>query len=99
MSFNLIISDPANQDLERIADYLGTSYGLERSEKFISEITESLKYIAKFPYIGRSREELLPNLRSLPYLHYLIFYQVQAPTIEIVRIASGYQDLTNLFEN
>jgi hypothetical protein len=32
MNFNLIISDPANQDLEQIADYLGMNYGLNRSE-------------------------------------------------------------------
>ena len=59
MNFNLIISDPANQDLERIADYLGANYGLQRSETFINEINERMKYIASFPYIGRSREELL----------------------------------------
>ncbi len=76
MDLNLIISDPANQDLERIADYLGENYGLNRSERFISEITERMKYIAQFPYIGRSRDNLLPNSRSLSYLQYLIFYQV-----------------------
>jgi toxin ParE1/3/4 len=99
MKFNLIISDPANLDLERIADYLGENHGLTRSEKFISEITERMKYIAQFPYIGRSRNELLPNSRSLPYSKYLIFYQVRETTIEIIRIAHGYQDLTKLFDN
>ena len=99
MNFNLIISDPANQDLEQIADYLGMNYGLNRSETFISEINERMKYIAQFPYIGRSREELLPNSRSLSYSRYLIFYQVKKTSIEIIRIASGYQDLTKLFEN
>lgn len=99
MNFNLIISDPANQDLESIADYLGANYGLQRSETFISEINERMKYIASFPYIGRSREELLPNSRSLSYSRYLIFYQVNETSIEIIRIVSGYQDLTKLFGN
>ena len=99
MNFNLIITDPANQDLEQIADYLGMNYGLNRSETFISEINERMKYIAQFPYIGRSREELSPNSRSLSYSRYLIFYQVKETSIEIIRIANGYQDLTKLFKN
>jgi toxin ParE1/3/4 len=97
MTFNLIISDPANADLEITADYLAANYGLSRSDTFIDGITARMKYIAQFPRIGRSREELLPGLRSLPYPPYLIFYRIQDQTIEIVRIASGYQDLTKLF--
>ena len=95
---NCIISDPANQDLETIADYLGENYSLASSEKFITGITTRFKYIAQFPQIGRSRAEFLPNLRSLPYEQYVIFYRIQEPTIEIVRIASGYQNLKKLFE-
>jgi toxin ParE1/3/4 len=97
MTFNCIISDPANDDLERIADYLGANYGLPTSEQFIQGITARLQYVAQFPRIGRSREELSPGLRSLPYQQYLIFYTIQSSTIEIVRVVSGYQDLTNLF--
>lgn len=97
MNFNLIIADPANADLETTADYLAANYGLSRSDEFIDGITARMKYIAKFPRIGRSREELSPGLRSLPYKPYLIFYRIQDETIEIVRIASGYQDLTQLF--
>jgi toxin ParE1/3/4 len=95
---NCIISDPANQDLESIADYLGANYGLAASEKLIQGITARFKYIAQFPRIGRSRAELLPGLRSLHYEQYIIFYRIDEPTIEIVRIASGYQDLQKLFE-
>jgi plasmid stabilization system protein ParE len=49
--------------------------------------------------IANTRDELLPNSRSLPYSKYLIFYQVRETTIEIIRIAHGYQDLTKLFDN
>jgi toxin ParE1/3/4 len=93
-----IISEPANQDLEMIADYLGANYGLETSEKFINGITSRCKYIAQFPSIGRSRNELSPGLRSLSYEQYIIFYKIAEETLEIVRVASGYQDLKKLFE-
>jgi toxin ParE1/3/4 len=95
---NCIISDPANQDMEAIADYLGANYGLTTSEKFIDGITARFRYIAQFPRIGRSRDELFPGLRSLHYEQYVILYQIDGNTIEIVRVASGYQDLKKLFE-
>ena len=98
MKFTCIISEPANLDLEHIADYLGANYGLSISEQFIQGIATRLQYIAQFPNIGRSRDELAPGLRSLPYEQYLIFYRIQASTIEIIRVASGYQDLSKLFE-
>ena len=81
-----------------IADYLGKNYSLATSERFINGITARFKYIAQFPRIGRSRDEFLLNLRSLPYEQYIIFYRIEEPTIEIVRIASGYQNLNTLFE-
>jgi toxin ParE1/3/4 len=95
---NCIISDPANQDLETIADYLGANYGLATSEKFIDGITARFRYIAQFPRIGRTRNEIATGLRSLHYEQYIILYKIEEPTIEIVRVASGYQDLKKLFE-
>jgi toxin ParE1/3/4 len=98
MKPRLIISTPASRDLEDIADYFGRNSGLSRSEQFITEITERMANIARFPQIGRQRDELSSGLRSLPYKQYLIFYWIQESTIEIVRVVSGYQDLTKLFE-
>lgn len=95
---NCIISDPANQDLEAIADYLGANYGLATSEKFIDGITARFRYIAQFSRIGRSRNEIAAGLRSLHYEQYIILYKIEEPTIEIVRVASGYQDLKQLFK-
>jgi toxin ParE1/3/4 len=95
---NCVISDPANQDIETIADYLAANYSLATSEKFIDGITARFRYIAQFPRIGRSRNELSPGLRSLHYEQYIVLYQIVGETIEIVRVASGYQDLKRLFE-
>ncbi|MGF1458720.1 MAG: type II toxin-antitoxin system RelE/ParE family toxin [Leptolyngbyaceae cyanobacterium] len=57
-----------------------------------------LQQIAQFPQIGRKRDELYPNLRSLPYKQYLVFYRLLDDAIEVFRVVSGYQDLTALFE-
>ena len=99
MSLTCIISEASNLDLERIADYLGSNYGLANSERFIDGITSRLKHLAQFPRIGRSREEMAKGLRSLPYEKYLILYKVDERSIKVVRVVSGYQDLSMLFND
>jgi toxin ParE1/3/4 len=47
--------------------------------------------------MGRSRPELGQDIRSFPVSSYLIFYRQIADGVEIVRVISGYQDLTALF--
>jgi len=77
-----------------LLDYLATHSSLDRAEAFLSGIDSVLQRIAQFPQIGRKRNELYPNLRSLPYQQYLIFYRLLDDAIEVFRVVSGYQDLT-----
>jgi toxin ParE1/3/4 len=46
--------------------------------------------------MGRSREELRPNLRSWAVGGYLIFYQAALSVVTIQRIAHGARDLGEL---
>jgi len=99
MSRVCLITPRASQDIEAIADYLAQKNGLASAEGFLRDIDATLNRIVKFPEIGRKRDELYPNLRSLSYKkRYLIFYRLLDESVEIFRIVSGYQDLTKLFE-
>ncbi|MGG6239010.1 type II toxin-antitoxin system RelE/ParE family toxin [Nodosilinea sp. AN01ver1] len=91
------ITPQASQDIEAIADYLANQTNLASAETFLTEVDRVLQRIGQFPYIGRQRDELYPNLRSLPYRQYLIFYRL-LDNVEVFRVVSGYQDLTALFE-
>jgi toxin ParE1/3/4 len=53
--------------------------------------------IAKFPKLGRQRNEILPGIRSLAVDAYLILYISIGQDVEILRVVSGYRDLSNLF--
>jgi toxin ParE1/3/4 len=97
MILNCRVTPKATQDLEAIADYLATAGTMETSERFLIDIDRRFLYIAQFPKIGRSREELYPNLRSIPYKQYVIFYCLLEDSIEIFRIVSGYQEIRDLF--
>jgi toxin ParE1/3/4 len=84
---------------QAIADYLAAQSNLASAERFLSTIDSTLQRIAQFPQIGRKRNELYPDLRSFPCDRYLVFYRLLSDDIEVFRVVSGYQDLSNLFED
>lgn len=91
-----IISQPAIKDLEEIIDYF-SSHNLEAGERFINEFEKKCKYLANFPNMGRSYDDIKPSLRGLSLASYIIFYRVIDDVIEIIRVVSGYRDLESLF--
>ena len=62
------------------------------------KIQQACKKLAKFPNLGRRRDELIPRLRSFPVEDYLIFYFPLENGIEIARVVSGYRDLDAMFD-
>ena len=46
----------------------------DAADRLLDSIDERCTTLAQFPYIGISRDELMPALRSLPVGNYLIFY-------------------------
>lgn len=91
-----IISQPAIKDLENIVDYFSRN-NLKAGENFIDEFEKKCQYLAQFPNIGRSYDDLKQSLRGLNFDKYIIFYRIIDDGIEIVRVVSGYRDLDFLF--
>lgn len=54
--------------------------------------------LARFPYLGRSYSQFGQNLRGSPLMGYIIFYQMIEDGIEIVRVISGYRNLSEIFQ-
>ncbi|MGB6169406.1 MAG: type II toxin-antitoxin system RelE/ParE family toxin [Geitlerinemataceae cyanobacterium] len=73
--------------------------GSSRAEQFLTELDGKFAKISQFPKLGRQRNEILPNLRSLPIDNYLILYMPIDPNIDILRVVSGYRDVSALFED
>ena len=91
-----IISQPAIKEKENIVDYF-SSRNINAGEKFISQFEKKCQYLAQFPNMGRSYDDLKPSLRGLNLGDYIIFYRIIDDGIEIVRVVSGYRDLDSLF--
>ncbi|QFS45886.1 type II toxin-antitoxin system RelE/ParE family toxin [Nostoc sphaeroides] len=87
----------ASRDIEAIIDYIADNSSFNAAESLLSKINNKCERLAKFPAMGRRRDELAPNLRSFPVNDYLIFYRPFEEGVEILRVVSGYQDLEGLF--
>jgi toxin ParE1/3/4 len=91
------LTEPAIRDIEQIADYIANQASLQQSERFLSQLDAKFAKIALFPNLGRRRDEILPGLRSLSIDKYLILYMPIEQDVEILRVISGYRDISSLF--
>lgn len=92
------LTEPAVKDIEQIADYIAQQSGLAQAERFLERLDDKFVKIAQFPKLGRQRDEILPNLRSLSLESYLVLYMPINQNIDILRVVSGYRDLSVLFD-
>ena len=94
----LVVRPQALTDLDDIFDYIAED-SLDRAITFLRKLYEQMEKLATNPNMGRRRDELLPELRSLPYGNYLIFYVPLDDGVDVVRVLNGARDLEALFQN
>lgn len=82
----------AVDDLIEIWDHIAED-SVARADTFIDYVDEALGLLATQPMLGRSREELRRSLRSFPIGRYVIFYEVIADGIAIVRVLHSAGDI------
>jgi toxin ParE1/3/4 len=63
----------AENDLDEIWLYIAQD-NPDSADALLDKIEERCQALAQFPFIGTDRDELMPDLRSLPVGNYLIFY-------------------------
>ena len=92
-----LVTEPAENDLDDILFYIAAdnqAAALSLYERFL----RGFENLAQMPNIGRLRNDLADGLRSFPEGGYLIFYrQIDADTIEIIRVLHGARDIPNEF--
>ncbi len=91
-------TSPASRDIEAIIDLIADNSCFDAAERFLKKVNQKCKNLAIFPNMGGRRDELFEELRSFPVDDYLIFYHPIEGGIEILRVISGYRDLSGLFE-
>jgi toxin ParE1/3/4 len=94
-----IRTSQAGSDLNEIWYYVATKSGnLDVADRLIDSITDRFTLLARYPNIGRARDEdLRLGLRSFPVGEYVIMYRIQAEDVLILRVLRGSRDIEALF--
>lgn len=88
----LVIAPAAKTDLKDIYQYGLRQWGRVQSASYLTTIKDQFWLLIQQPLMGIERNELLPEVRSLPIESHTLFYRVTANTVEIIRVLHGRQD-------
>ena len=84
---------PARVDLLGIWDHVAAESSPDIADALISSIVTACARLADWPFSGRARPDVLPDVRSIPVGQYVVFYRPD-PNVRIVRVVHGRRDLT-----
>lgn len=90
------ITEAAAEDLRQIWEFIA-QYNVEAAHKLIKEFGRKFNTLRDHPLIGRSRDDLLINLRSLSHGEYLIFYLPIDDGVEIYHVLHSSRDIESVF--
>lgn len=92
----VVLAPFAEADFEDILVYTRGQWGADQADKYAAILRAALEDLARFPEIGRTRDDLQPGVRS--YLvqrqHYIV-YRIQGDVIRVLRIAHVRTDPSN----
>ena len=66
----------------------------DAADRLLGRLDKMIRVLAAQPLLGKSVEELVPDLRLVPVGNYLIFYRSTKDRIEIARILHSARDIT-----
>jgi toxin ParE1/3/4 len=99
MSYQIRLTLQAKQDLCDVWRGFAEFSGLKIADDRLKIIQQKFRQLGQFPRSGRSREDLLPDLRSLPANDFIIFYRISKTHIEVVRVIHGRRDIDAIFSD
>jgi len=70
-----------------------------KADRLLDSINKHCRTLARFPKMGRARNELGPSLRSFPVGNYVIFYREISKGIEIFRVLHGARDIEGIISS
>ena len=90
----LILSRRAKEDLLEIWEFIADHDEIA-ADRYIDHLRDRALELLHFPELGRARNEIHLNLRSLLARNHLLFYKIEGEEVQILRILHGSMDLPN----
>ena len=93
----IYVSEEADSDLLKIHAYIAER-NLAAAVSLANEFNQKFANLARFPFIGRDRSNLLKGVRSVVAENYVIFCRVDRDLVVIVRVLDGRRDIDAEFQ-
>lgn len=90
------LTDEAIQDLDNIFNYM-SDFRLDAATRFLDAFESKCEALTQFLRMGKTYEDLSPQLRGVPVDGYIILYRIIENDIEVIRVVSGHRDLKKIF--
>lgn len=90
------VTRDAELDLDETWLYIAQD-NLDAAIRFIDDLTCRFPLLATAPRLGRSREDLMPGLRSHVFGAYVIYDRQSRAGIAILRVIHGARDPRRIF--
>ena len=92
----LVWAPAAKKDLREIGRYYLRVASRDVADRLLRDIERTSRLIAQRPLAWRTRDEIMPGLRSILVHPYVIFYRVTDNTVEIARAAEQRDEFASL---
>ncbi len=105
MSYMVVITDTAKQDLREIALWIAEqSKDIEIAKRFVNELRERCKKLDEFPSTGsfpRDRVLKSAGFRFVTHKEYLIFFLIEeeSKTVNVMAIFNAKKDYMRVMRN
>lgn len=93
MQYGLVLSQPADSDLEAIFEYTQRAHGHTQALEYLGSFQTAFDALKANHYLGRKRSEIRSELRSLIHREHVIFYHIQPRGVRVVRVLHGRMDM------
>jgi toxin ParE1/3/4 len=87
----------AETDILEIWDFIAEDSTVE-ADRWVDRLDEKLALWATQPMMGRARDELAPNVRSLAFGRYVVFFEPLTDGIDVIRVLHSSRDIDATFE-
>lgn len=92
-SRKLRLTSEARDDLRDVLQYTLETWGRKQRATYKARILRTLRELARFPGLGRERNELGVDMRSFPVGQHLIVYRVDDKELIVTRIMHSRMDV------
>jgi Plasmid stabilization system protein len=93
-----IYAESAETDIDGIIEEI-VKNNPHAAKKWVALLEEKCQRIARFPNMGKRRDDLRQDVYCFPYGDYLIFYDIEETAVVIVHVIHGARNLPEVFHD